>query len=269
MEIRFNVTGAERKALVAAVSELSGWEAVYKKAPTFAYVVNNYTIDKDGTLIFDERTDANSAAELLVQLAERGFVSEDSFVVETPTDEPVVEITADDAPDRLVIEFPLNGFSELALCNLEKLVASKSALIMKAVGAVSLTIQREADRLCFPWFTLGASENEVKVYTQFIAALCDMAKTQKRIVATEKAVDNEKYAMRCFLLRLGFIGDEYAEARKLLLSRFSGSSSFKSGAKKATQIANSAPSDEDDGIAGCDANPADNAATGSEVAAYA
>jgi hypothetical protein len=59
-----------------------------------------------------------------------------------------------------------------------------------------------------------------------------MSKEQKRITATEKAVDNEKYAFRCFLLRLGFIGDEYKSDRKILLRNLKGSSAFKSGTKK-------------------------------------
>ena len=42
-------------------------------------------------------------------------------------------------------------------------------------------------------------------------------------------MDNEKYAFRCFLLRLGFIGAEYKAARKVLLRNLTGSSAFKSG----------------------------------------
>ena len=58
-----------------------------------------------------------------------------------------------------------------------------------------------------------------------------MSRNQKRITATEKAVDNEKYTFRCFLLRLGFIGAEYKTERKILLRNLSGSSAFKSGQK--------------------------------------
>lgn len=54
-----------------------------------------------------------------------------------------------------------------------------------------------------------------------------MSRNQKRINATEKEVDNEKYAFRCFLLRLGFIGNEYKAERKILLRNLSGSSAFK------------------------------------------
>ena len=65
----------------------------------------------------------------------------------------------------------------------------------------------------------------------FIAALCKMSLEQKRISAKAKEYENEKYAFRCFLLRLGFIGDEYKADRKLLLRNLSGSSAFKNGQK--------------------------------------
>ena len=72
----------------------------------------------------------------------------------------------------------------------------------------------------------------VQAYTHFISALCEMSKNAKRVTATEKAVDNEKYAFRCFLLRLGFIGAEYKTERKILLKNLTGSSAFKNGGKK-------------------------------------
>ena len=59
-----------------------------------------------------------------------------------------------------------------------------------------------------------------------------MAKSQKRVTAKEKPVDNDKYAFRCFLLRLGFIGDEYRTDRKILLQNLTGSGSFKTDKKK-------------------------------------
>ena len=59
-----------------------------------------------------------------------------------------------------------------------------------------------------------------------------MSVTQKRVNAAEKEVDNEKYAFRCFLLRLGFIGSEYKTQRKILLRNLTGSSACKSGSQK-------------------------------------
>ena len=59
-----------------------------------------------------------------------------------------------------------------------------------------------------------------------------MAKEAKRVTAKEKEVDNVKYAFQCFLLRLGFIGDEYKQNRKILMRNLTGSSAFKNGTKK-------------------------------------
>jgi len=59
----------------------------------------------------------------------------------------------------------------------------------------------------------------------------NMAATQKRVTAKVKEPDNEKYAFRCFLLRLGFIGDDYKATRKILLRNLSGNSSWKAGHK--------------------------------------
>ena len=52
MDVKYNVTGSKRKALAGAVSEFLGQEVVYKGAPTFAYSVSNYLIDKNGTLSY-------------------------------------------------------------------------------------------------------------------------------------------------------------------------------------------------------------------------
>ena len=66
--------------------------------------------------------------------------------------------------------------------------------------------------------------------TKLITAICQMAKEAKRVTVKEKEVENEKYAFRCFLLRLGFIGGEYKQIRKILMKNFTGSSAFKSEA---------------------------------------
>lgn len=75
-------------------------------------------------------------------------------------------------------------------------------------------------------------EEEALAYTKFISAICEMSKKQKRVTAKPKENENEKYAFRCFLLRLGFIGDEFKADRKILLSKLDGSAAFKAGAKK-------------------------------------
>jgi hypothetical protein len=72
--------------------------------------------------------------------------------------------------------------------------------------------------------------DEAKAYTEFIAAICRMSKGQKRISATERSTDNEKFTFRVFLIRLGFVGDEYKVTRRILLRNLSGNSAWRNGA---------------------------------------
>jgi len=146
------------------------------------------------------------------------------------------EVDPDDHCDTLTIEMPLAGFTDAALENLERLIASKAALIKKAIGAEALPIERTETTLRFPWFKFGIDGATVAAYSRFIGALYAAAKIQKRVTGREKAVENEKYAMRCFLIRLGFVGREYVDARKILLKNLSGSSAFKSGARSKAEV---------------------------------
>ena len=65
----YNVTGVRRKELVAAIGEFTGAEPEYKAAPSFAYEIGEYTVDKDGTLTGPE----NPA--LIESLKEQGFIA--------------------------------------------------------------------------------------------------------------------------------------------------------------------------------------------------
>lgn len=209
MEIRFNVTGTRRKELVNAITEVTDTPANYKGAPTFAYEIGDIIVNKEGTLSFDSMTDSDLIERLLHELAERGF--------ECETD------------DRLTIEMPLEGFTEAALENLDRLIASKAELIKKAIGTDALPVERTETTLKFPWFRFDADGETVTAYSRFIGALCAAAKEQKRVTAKEKPVENEKFAFRVFLIRLGFVGDEYKAARRILLKNLFGNSAFKSG----------------------------------------
>lgn len=224
MEMRFNVTGARRKELAKATGEALGSEPIYKGAPSFAYAVSNVTISKDGTLAWDERIDEATMQNLRGRLRELGFVPEED------------EVDHDDLCNTLTIEMPLTGFTDAALENLDRLIASKAALIKKAIGANALPVVRTETTLRFHWFSFSATGEEVSAYSRFIGALCAAAKEQKRVQAREKAVENEKYTFRVFLLRLGFVGDDYKAARKILLRNLSGNSAFRSGAKAKTEV---------------------------------
>ena len=215
MEIKYGVTGKDRKALVMTIAEITGADAIYKGVPTCNYEVDYFTVDKAGTLFFDDSADSEDVEHLLEELARSGFVGQ-----QEASEEP------EHGFDGLAVSIPAD---KVNVYNLENLLESKKTLICKALGIDRLPVDVEETRVIFPWFRELPDADRVKTYTHFIAALCEMSIAQKRISATEKFAENEKYAFRCFLLRLGFIGSEYKEERKILLENLSGSSAFKSG----------------------------------------
>ena len=129
----------------------------------------------------------------------------------------------------LTVAMPLD---KVLVGNLTNLLEAKGSLIKKALGISEIPIIIDEEKISFPWFSDGLDTDTVKAYTDFIAALCKMSREQKRISNTEKAVENEKYAFRCLLLRLGFVGAEYKRDRKILLKNLTGSSAFKNDVKK-------------------------------------
>lgn len=139
-------------------------------------------------------------------------------------------------PDGLVIEVPLMGFTPEKLDNLCKLINAKAPLLKAALGTDDLPIQQtdeDGGKLRFPWFDFSDTlardyGDKVNAYATLVRLLCKTALEKKRVTVKEKdGIDNPKYAMRCFLLSLGFVGGEYKSARKILLSRLEGNSSWK------------------------------------------
>ena len=245
MEKRYNVTGERRKEMVKVISGIVGMKAVYMRMPTCAYSISNFTVSKEGTLAWDERTDSGTVEKVLAGLAQAGFTAELEETAEAQAEpQDSAEETAEaqmepEAPTEepqegigLTVSLPRESFTDAALENLHRLVDAKAALIKKALAVESLPVEADEEKVSFPWFADGQDGDAAKAYTHFITALCDMARKQKRVTVKERPADNEKYAFRCFLLRLGFIGEEYKGERKVLLKNLSGNGSFKSGARK-------------------------------------
>lgn len=235
----FNVTGTERKRLVQAVAAYTQADAKYLGAPSFAYQVDRYHIDRNGIVSFDAQTDREEVNGLVEALVEQGFVAQISSLdcedEEVPAGEPGGEPAPDSAAQEgntLTIQMPTASFTAEALNNLHSLIGAKGKLLRKALSVELLPVQVGEETVSFPWFSGELTSEEVKAYTHLITALCDMARNQKRITAREKDTDNEKYAFRCFLLRLGFIGAEYKTERKILLRNLTGNGAFKAGARR-------------------------------------
>lgn len=215
MKTKMNLNGTTRKALVAAIAEITGEKAIYRAMPTCNYDIGEITVTKDGCIVFPDGSD------ILTALAAAGF-----FPVEAET------VTDAEKSTGLTVSLPEDGFTEASLDNLRKLVDAKASLMRKALGADRLDVTVEDGKVSFPWWDRMPEPEEAQAYMSFLAALCAMAKEAKRVLAKEAEVESEKYAFRCFLLRLGFIGNDSKADRKILLRNLSGHSAFRNKAEE-------------------------------------
>lgn len=270
MTVNYNVTGARRKEMTRVISEaLDGWEVKYLGAPTFAYQIGDFEVTRTGALVFSDRTDGKEVETVLEALAQAGFECEAAENVEDtsaeteiaaedtesataedvkeqsdtsnepigkpkPTEKTEPQEQQEDFVEELSISLP-NDLDEHARQNLDAAIAGKATLLKAAFLTESLAYKEDEKKLTFPWFKYSSPENrpeETNAYMLFLTHLVSYAKEAKRVTVKDKAVDNPRYAFRCFLLRLGFIGQEFKAARKILMRNLAGNSSFKSGHRK-------------------------------------
>lgn len=223
MVLHFNVKGESRKAMVIAIEKEIGGKARYLGVPSCAYEIGSYTVGRNGELEFGDFDDIDEVAPIVDACVMATGITPAEWDANKDSEE-----TETEGAMELTVTIP---FTKVNVGNLTSLLEAKGSLIKDALGITDLRFEMNEDSVSFPWFSKVEPE-EAMTYTKFITAICEMTMKQKRITAKPKENENEKYAFRCFLLRLGFIGDEYKADRKLLLSKLNGSSAFKSGAKK-------------------------------------
>lgn len=215
MRIDYNLTGADRKKLVEAISKACGHKAKYLGMPSMAYQIGPYYVDKTGVVEVDENEPTvDDAINSAVAAGFIGNIEGDPDLNEEESFIGSISISKD-------------GMTPEQIENLQKIIVAKASLIKKAFGTDRLPVLEEFDKITFEWFPDMNPDNG-PAYIEFISSLRKMAMEAKRVTMTDKEVENDKYAWRCFLLRLGFIGPEYKNSRKVLMKNFSGSSAFKS-----------------------------------------
>ena len=142
MKLRYNVTGAPRKALVGAISHELDSPIEYLGAPTFAYKVGGYHIDKTGMVTGEDNLDLEDALRRLgFDTEEREYDEPDTYesglgelsAWEYPEGPGMVPAQEDRTPVELAIDVPLDGFTPESLSNLTKMVAAKEALLKAAL----------------------------------------------------------------------------------------------------------------------------------------
>ena len=189
---------------------------------------------------------------------------------ETPAenDQPESTETDNGFPLNTEISFPLTDHTVQSLTNLICMIHSRGALISKATGGefyADQTLVDEIaghefrsihelvafireweetnpelkgiyfadDKLIFSGFGAAPDAEHVQTFTKLAAAMNKMAITQKRVQAKEVDDSNEKYAMRIWLVRIGFGGAEYKADRRILMEHLTGHTAFRNDDEKA------------------------------------
>ena len=272
MKINYNVTGEQRKELVGIISETIGMKAVYAKMPTCNYIISNITVEKDGTMVWDERTDEATIQQVTEALAAAGFegIREEAEAPASAETEAPAEPDTATEPVELTVGIPTSKHTGASLRNLINLVYTRASLLNKALGtsfrveqgltdslqddACILTVESllsaiaayedehgkvldgitiTPEEISFTSLPETTEPERLRAFTELVAMMNKQAIDQQRVQAKTVNEENEKYALRIWLTRLGMNGPEFKTTRKVLMENLTGHSAFRTPAEEA------------------------------------
>lgn len=205
--IPFSPNKSGRKKLAQALAAHLGVNPVYAGTPSFDYLIGQARLDRDWVLHLPENIDTDALTEAAITA---GFA-------------PTIEEYG------LTLAFPITGWDEATGAKLKALLAAKSALIAKAldIPATPMNLNAVEGTVEFAWFEQLPDAEVIEAVSVLIQLMIEHAKTATRISPQPPEPGNDKYAMRCWLLRLGMIGKGYKNARRVLLANLEGNAAWK------------------------------------------
>lgn len=205
--IPFSPNKRGRKKLADTIAAHLGVNPVYAGTPSFDYLIGQARLDRDWVLHLPEDIDTDALTEMV--------------------------ITAGFAPKGeeygLTLAFPTTRWDEATAAKLDALLAAKGALIAKALGipATPMNLNAVEETVEFAWFEQLPNAEVIEAASVLLQLMIEHAKTATRISPKPPAPGNDKYAMRCWLLQLGMIGEGYKTARRVLLANLEGNAAWK------------------------------------------
>lgn len=173
------------------------------------------------------------------------------------------EDTTEQEPTEVTVSLPIESHTEKSVINLVNLVYTRAGLINKALGTQFFVddelvnggaililpddvegliagkknnlfrgIEFADGKIFFSASLKNSDPETLRAFMELVAAMNKQALTQKRIQAKKVNDENEKYAMRIWLTRLGMNGPEYKEVRRTLMRNLSGHSAFRTEEEK-------------------------------------
>lgn len=236
----FKVGKEIRKDAAIVIGQALELNHEYAGPPTFAYTAGGWVIDRDGMVMTPAKKldDIHLFQEVFNAIKEAGISPE----------------------GRAVVTLSIAGHSGISLRNLVNMAYSKEDLIRRAFGFDCKIVSEDfieainnvrlnakvkgfeevakihdtgnicfdGESISFKFYNPSLDVDEISSQVLFSHKLNEQAKAQKNSMVKKKPIENEKYAMRCWLLRMGFIGSKYRVERKRILENLTGNSAFRS-----------------------------------------
>lgn len=238
----------DRKKIVKSLSEHFGVKSKYLGAPTFAYEIitedETYTIDREGKIttadgkkieleealngtkrLEEEPTEINEV-KVVIPMEDHTGITLRNLVNMIYSKQPLIKKAFDITENIIEEDFAL-GINEAKITQLEDFKEALDNLGEEKCPGIRFDFGENT--ITFKFLKGKWNVEKIETYSNFVAILNQKAKDLKRVSPKVKPTDNEKYTFRTWLLRLGFIGDEYKQTRKVLLQNLSGNSAFRRG----------------------------------------
>ncbi len=251
----YRITTEDRKPVIARLKQLAGDRLIYTRMPRCAYEVDGISVEKDLTVVTGENADMG----LINILLDECLITDAAAQAEEPEQDGA---EPGDQADMVhaEISFPIDGHTGNSLRNLVFMLYSRGNLISQATGGPFGADRELVDKLraaepeevrgmirngkqmkgmeisetsvMFTGFPETEDPEEVQVFMQLAAAMNKASIEQKRIQPKQVQEENEKYAFRTWMVRLGMGGSGFKEARKRLLRDLDGNSAFRTEADR-------------------------------------
>lgn len=236
MNMKTKVT--DRRILIDALSEHLEVPAEYAGAPTFAYRIGNITVERDGSLSSESDPDLEALRPFLIQ---KGFIADDAGTMSITYS--AADFTAENLRNLIYMlyskQYLLNQATqtqnllirtalitrlqeqeELTLESIQEALLDSKA----AGGVVGFEYQNGNVSMAFPFNE--SNPLEWTVYGELVNKIVAAARDAKRVQPVIQKPENEKYAMRSWLLRLGYTGPEFKSSRQVLMQHLKGQAAF-------------------------------------------
>ena len=262
-----NTHPENRKAMVKAICELTGMNAMYLFTPTYAYQVGSITVSRDGSINCEDEAMIEAIKPMLIK---RGWLEAEAqdkmpVEIESPADSKELPETVETiSVEQMDITMPIPGWTVAQMANLLRMLCSKQNLINRMLDCDMLSIEES--------FVKAVSENppestadlEARVQEAIEAgsirgfrlsdeqvtlstplaqdeptrwtAYADLLKGMLRVSETATRIslkrlddpENEKYHANSWLMRMGMRGPQYKETRRILMGHLTGFAAFRS-----------------------------------------